>query len=85
MGKNDSAMERYENMDAEERKYEARRRVTRMVVMRLILAGLLVWVMVTNKLPVGMIALLVVVILVIIGSMVPVFQALKTDLQYEDE
>lgn len=85
MARKDDVTERYENMDPEDRKYEARRRVTRMVIIRLILAALLVWIIVTNKLPVGIIALLVIVILVILGSMLPVFQALKTDLRYEDE
>lgn len=81
--KND--FEKYEKMDAEDRKYEARRRITRMVIIRIVLAALLVWIMVTNKLPIGIIALLVVVILLILSSMLPVFQALKSDLQYEDE
>jgi len=81
--KND--IEKYEKMDPEDRKYEARRRVTRMVIIRIILAALLVWVMVTNKLPVGVIAVLIAVVVLILGTLIPVFKALKTDLQYEDE
>ena len=83
--KKELASEQYEKMDPEERKYEARRRITRMVIIRFILAALLVWVMVSNDLPFGVILLLIGVIFMIMGSLIPVFKALKTDLKYEDE
>ena len=83
--KKELASERYEQMDPEERKYEARRRIRRMVLMRVLMSALLVWVMVRNDLPFGVILLLIGVIVMILGSLVPVFHALKTDLKYEDE
>ena len=79
------ASERYEKMDPEERKYEARRRIVRMVLMRILMSALLIWVMVSNDLPFGVILLLIGVIFMIMGSLIPVFKALKTDLKYEDE
>ena len=83
--KKELASERYEKMDPEERKYEARRRIGRMVLMRILMSALLVWVMVSNDLPFGVILLLIGVIVMILGSLIPVFKALKTDLKYEDE
>ena len=71
--------------ERELRKYEARRKITRMVIMRVILAGLLVWTMIANKLPLGVVLVLVAVIVMILGTMIPVFKVLKTDLKYEDE
>ena len=83
--KKELASERYEQMEPEERKYEARRRIRRMVAMRILMSALLVWVMVRNELSFGVIALLIGVIVMILGSLIPVFKALKTDLKYEDE
>ena len=71
--------------ERELRKYEARRKITRMVIMRVILAALLVWTMIANKLPIGVVLVLVAVIVMILGTMIPVFKVLKTDLKYEDE
>ena len=71
--------------ERELRKYEARRKITRMVIMRVILAGLIVWTMIANKLPVGVMLVLAAVIVMILGTMIPVFKVLKTDLKYEDE
>ena len=71
--------------EREMRKYEARRKITRMVIMRVILAGLIVWTMIANELPVGVMLVLAAVIVVILGTMIPVFKVLKTDLKYEDE
>ena len=71
--------------ERELRKYEARRKITRMVIMRVILAGLIVWTMIANKLPVGVMLVLAAVIVMILGTMIPVLKVLKTDLKYEDE
>ena len=71
--------------EREMRKYEARRKITRMVIMRVILSGLLVWTIIANKLPLGVALVLVAVIVMILGTMIPVFKVLKTDLKYEDE
>ena len=71
--------------EREMRKYEARRKITRMVIMRVILAGLIVWTMIANKLPVGVMLVLAAVIVMILGTMIPVLKVLKTDLKYEDE
>ena len=71
--------------EREMRKYEARRKITRMVIMRLILAALLVWTMIANELPVAVVLVLVAVIVMILGTMIPVLKVLKTDLKYEDE
>ena len=71
--------------ERELRKYEARRKITRMVIMRVILAALLVWTMIANKLPIGVVLVLVAVIVMILGTMIPVFKVLMTDLKYEDE
>ena len=83
--KKEIASERYEQMDPEERKYEARRRITRMVITRVILAALLVWVMIANHLPFGVVVVLIGTIVMILGTLIPVFKVLKTDLKYEDE
>ena len=72
--KKELASERYEKMDPEERKYEARRRIRRMVLMRILMSALLVWVMVSNDLPFGVILLLIGVIVMILGSLIPVFK-----------
>ena len=53
--------------------------------MRVILAGLIVWTMIANELPVGVMLVLAAVIVMILGTMIPVFKVLKTDLKYEDE
>ena len=79
------ASERYEKMDPEERKYEARRRITRMIITRVILSGLLVWVMIANRLSFPVMLVLIATIVMILGTLVPVFKVLKTDLKYEDE
>ena len=71
--------------ERELRKYEARRKITRMIIMRVILCGLLVWTMIANKLPVAVVLVLVAVIVMILATMIPVLQVLKTDLKYEDE
>lgn len=77
--------EKYEQMDPEERKYEARRRITRMVVMRVAMAVILLWVILRFELPGAMIALLIGVIILILGTLAPVIGALRTSLRYEDE
>ena len=79
------ASERYEKMDPEERKYEARRRITRMIITRVILSVLLVWVMAANRLPFAVVLVLIATIVMILGTLIPVFKVLKTDLKYEDE
>ena len=68
--KKELASERYEQMDPEERKYEARRRIRRMVLMRVLMSALLVWVMVRNDLPFGVILLLIGVIVMLLGSLI---------------
>ena len=73
-------------MDADDRRWEAQRRVKRMILMRGAMAALLVWVMIRFEMPVAMIALLIGVILVILGTMLPAIKVLKTDLKDpEDE
>ncbi|MBQ8238245.1 MAG: hypothetical protein IJZ39_08890 [Oscillospiraceae bacterium] len=76
---------KYEEMDPEERKYEAKRRITRMVAIRIAMSLLLLWVILRFKLPVAMIALLIGVIILILGTLAPVIGALQTSLRYEDE
>ena len=76
---------KYEEMDPEERKYEAKRRVTRMIVIRIAMAVMLLWVIFRFELPVPMIALLIGVIVLILGTLAPVIAALRTSLRYEDE
>ena len=75
----------YEQMDPEERKYEARRRITRMIVIRIAMSLMLLWVIFWFKLPAAMIVVLSAVIVLILGTLVPVIQVLRTTLQYEDE
>ena len=77
--------EKYEEMDPEERKYEARRRITRMVAMRIAMSVLLIWVIFQFELPAPMIAVLIGVIVLIIGTLFPVINALGSSLRYEDE
>lgn len=77
--------ENYEQMEPEERKYEARRRITRMVTIRIAMAVILLWVIFRFELPGGMITVLVGVIALILGTLVPVITALRTVLRYEDE
>ena len=77
--------EKYEQMDPEERKYEAKRRITRMVAMRIALSVVLLWVIIQFSLPVPVIAVLIGVIVLILGTLVPVVGALQTALRYEDE
>lgn len=82
----DSNVEKYENMDPEDRLYEAREKTKRMIIMRVIMAALLVWVIVRFEVPAAMIVLLVCVILLILGTMLPALKVLKTDLKEpEDE
>ncbi|MBR3972605.1 MAG: hypothetical protein IKJ99_01480 [Oscillospiraceae bacterium] len=79
-------IEKYENMDPEDRIYEAREKIKRMIIMRVIMAALLVWVIIRFRMPVAMIILLIVVILLILGTMIPAIQVMKTDLKEpEDE
>ena len=74
-----------EEIDPELRKYEARRKITRMVIVRLIMCAMLIWTVIRFAMPIGMRILLIVVVLMIIGTMVPVLATLKTTLKYEDE
>ena len=76
---------KYEEMEPEERKYEARRRITRMVAMRIAIAVVLLWVIFWFDLPGGMIAVLVGVIAMLLLTLAPVITALQTSLRYEDE
>ena len=71
--------------EREMRKYEARRKITRMIIMRVILAGLIVWTMIANKLPMAVVLVLAAVIVMILGTLIPVLKVLKTDLKSEDE
>lgn len=84
-GMKKTEIESFDQMDPEERKYEARRRIIRMVVMRVILSALLLWVIFSNDLSIGMIVVLIAVIVVILASLIPVLAVFKTDLKYEDE
>ena len=77
--------EKYEQMDPEERQYEAKRRITRMVAMRLARAVLLLWVIFWFELPTAMIVVLAVVIVMLLVTLAPVITVLRTSLQYEDE
>ena len=74
-------IEKYENMDPEDRLYEAREKIKRMIIMRVIMAALLVWVIIRFRMPVAMIILLIVVILLILGTMRPAIKVMKTDLK----
>ena len=72
-------------VDPELRKYEARRKITRMVIIRVIMCAMLLWTIIRFEMPTAMRVLLVVVILMILGTMMPVLSTLKTTLKYEDE
>ena len=72
-------------VDPELRKYEARWKITRMVIIRVIMCAMLLCTAVLADIPPAMRILLVVVILMILGTMVPVLSTLKTTLKYEDE
>ena len=74
-------VEKYENMDPEDRLYEARDKIKRMIIMRVIMAALLVWVIIRFRMPVAMVILLIAVILLILGTMIPAMKVLKTDLK----
>ena len=71
--------------EREMRKYEARRKITRMVIIRLVMCALLLWTAFWFAMPVAMRILLVAVVVMILGTMVPVLMTLKTTLKYEDE
>lgn len=77
--------EKYEQMDAEDRLYEAQTKIKRMIFMRVLMAALLVWVVIRFQLPVAMIAVLVGVIVVILLTMIPAIKVLKTDLKDPEE
>ena len=77
--------QKYEEMEPEERKYEARRRITRMVAIRIAMAVMLLWVILRFELPTAMIVLLVGVIVMLLVTLAPVITALQTSLRYEDE
>ena len=71
--------------EREMRKYEARRKITRMVIIRIVMCALLLWTAFWFAMPVAMRILLVGVVVMIMGTMVPVLMTLKTTLKYEDE
>ena len=71
--------------EREMRKYEARRKITRMVIIRVVMCALLLWTAFWFAMPVAMRILLVGVVVMILGTMVPVLMTLKTTLKYEDE
>ena len=71
--------------EREMRKYEARRKITRMVIIRLVMCALLLWTAFWFAMPVAMRILLVAVVVMILGTMVPVLMTLKTTLKYEDK
>ena len=71
--------------EREMRKYEARRKITRMVIIRMVMCALLLWTAFWFAMPVAMRILLVAVVVMILGTMVPVLMTLKTTLKYEDE
>lgn len=77
--------EKYEQMDAEDRLYEAERKIKKMIFMRVAMAALLVWVILRFQMPAPMIALLIGVIVVILGTMIPAIHVLKTDLKDPEE
>ena len=77
--------QKYEEMEPEERKDEARRRITRMVAIRIAMAVMLLWVILRFELPTAMIVLLVGVIVMLLVTLAPVITALQTSLRYEDE
>ena len=71
--------------ERELRKYAARRKITRMVIIRMVMCALLLWTAFWFAMPVAMRILLVGVVVMIMGTMVPVLMTLKTTLKYEDE
>ena len=71
--------------EREMRKYEARRKITRMVLIRLLMCAMLLWTAFWFSMPVAMRILLVAVAVLILGTLVPVLTTLKTTLKYEDE
>ena len=71
--------------ERELRKYEARRKITRMVIIRMVMCALLLWTAFWFAMPVAMRILLVAVVVMILGTMVPVLMTLKTTLKYEDK
>ena len=73
--------EKYENMDAEDRLYEAQTKIKRMIFMRVAMAALLVWVVIRFRMPAAMIVFLIAVALVILATMIPAIKVLKTDLK----
>ena len=74
-----------EAVDPELRKYEARRKIARMVIVRLIMCAMLIWTVIRFAMPVAMRILLIAVVAMILGTMVPVLMTLRTTLKYEDE
>ena len=76
---------KFENMDAEDRIYEAQTRIKRMIFMRVMMAALLVWVIIRFQMPVAMIFVLIGVIIVILATMIPAIKVLKTDLEDPEE
>ena len=84
--KKNEAFEKYQQMNEEDRRWEAQRKIKRMIIMRVLMAALLVWVMIRFPMPVGMVVVLSVVSIMIVVTMLPAIQVLKTDLKDpEDE
>ena len=77
--------EQLEEVDPELLKYEARRKITRMVIIRIVMCLMLLATAILCNIPFAMRIVLVVVILLILGTMIPVLTTLKTTLKYEDE
>ena len=73
--------EKYQNMDPEDRVYEAQSKVKRMIVMRLAMAALLVWVVIRFEMPLTMMIFMGAVIAMILLTMIPAIKVLKTDLK----
>ena len=83
--KTNDSFEKYSAMDPEDRLYEARRRIRRMIAIRLALAALLVWIMFRFHLPIGVKILLAAVILMILLTAVPAFVVLRRELKDPEE
>ena len=81
--KND--IEKFEKMDPDDRRFEARDRVVKMIIMRIAISALLIWVIFTAELPVFAVVVLSVVIVLILGTLLPVLTALRTTLKDPDE
>lgn len=79
--KRSEEFEKYQAMDAEDRLYEAQRKIKRMIFMRVAMAALLVWVIIRFEMPIAMIAVLIGVIVLILATMIPAVKVLKTDLK----